>query len=495
MTHTLASLTSEIEQLNMTGEAQTSIVQLSNDSRTCEPGTLFAAITGSQADGRNYIDQALELGASAILHDGTTNLSPDIPQLIHPDPRRILAYLASAFYGYPQKKLKAIAITGTNGKSTVAAMCTTILRHSGAKVGLVNTIGIDINGQMQPTTHTTPDAITLYSLLAEMVSQGCEWLVMEASSHALDQHRLAGIEPEVALFTNLSRDHLDYHGDMGAYFQAKAKLFREHHPKLALLPASDAHAQALNAICREQGVAVQNYGRVARQGVYAKQIQAAINGTKFIIQQKNNAAPVDLKIPGRFNLDNALAAAAACLGIGLNLETVAEGLNRFQSVTGRVEHIQEGQAFSVLVDFAHTPDALDRLLSSLRPLTRGKLWVVFGCGGDKDQGKRPHMGECAGRLSHFPIVTDDNPRSEDPAEIRRQIMRGCRNRNVQEMEDRGDAITYAIVNAQDGDTVVIAGKGHEQTQVGPNGASPFNDSQMARQALKGRAAMRQEHSH
>ncbi|ABK43279.1 UDP-N-acetylmuramoylalanyl-D-glutamate--2,6-diaminopimelate ligase [Magnetococcus marinus MC-1] len=494
MRHTLKSLAANIDQLTVLGDGETVITQLCNDSRLCEPGSLFAALPGSRVDGRDYIPQALELEAAAILHDGSLSLDPNTPQLIHPDPRRALAHVAAAFYGQPQKKLKSIVITGTNGKSTVASMCATILRHSGQRVGLISTVGIDIEGQKLATSHTTPDAITLYGLLADMVQANCRWLVMEASSHALDQHRLVGIQPDVALFTNLSRDHLDYHGDMGAYFQAKAKLFREYHPKLALLPSSDAHAQALNSICREQGVAVQTYGRVARQGVYAKQISAAIDCTRFVLQQKNQSAPVTLMAPGRFNLDNALAAASACLGMDLDLETVAEGLNRFQSVAGRVQAIHEGQNFAVLVDFAHTPDALDRLLSSLRPLTPGKLWVVFGCGGDKDSGKRPHMGECAGRLAHFPIITDDNPRSEDPAAIRAQIMRGCRNRNAQEMDDREDAITYALVNAQPGDTVVIAGKGHEQSQIGAHGATPFSDAEVARQALRGRAAMSRDFS-
>ncbi len=472
------------------------------DSRAIGPGFIFAALQGLQNDGRRFIPQALSAGAVAILYDGqplpetiAKSIPAHITHLHHADPRLALAHLAAAFYGHPGRQIKTIAITGTNGKTTVAAMIESILNAHGQRVGVVGTTGIRHPGVLKPNPLTTPDPVAFQSCLREMSDNRCDAVVVEVSSHALDQQRTSGTPWQVALFTNLSRDHLDYHTTENTYFEAKARLFLEQKPKIAVINGADPWGQKLANLCQNQHPGwhqppVTRFGEgtnQAKMDFSAQGIALSWQQTRFDLNTPGETIPIALPAAGRFNVENALAAAAVCWQLGMREGEIVQGLDRFQPPPGRMETIHAGQPFAVVIDFAHTPDALERLLTSARELTPdGRIITVFGCGGNRDPGKRQPMGQIASRLGDLAIITDDNPRQEEPTQIRHTILRGCLESGGRclEIPNRKTAITHALDAAYPGDAVLITGKGHEHQQITASGRFPFDDAQIARTYLE-----------
>ncbi|MBF0261162.1 MAG: UDP-N-acetylmuramoyl-L-alanyl-D-glutamate--2,6-diaminopimelate ligase [Magnetococcales bacterium] len=474
------------QELNRTG-ADVKITGLCADSRAVTPGALFAALPGSRADGGGFIDAAIAAGAVAILHDGSRTLP--VPSLIHPEPRAALSHLAAAFHGHPADHLTMLAVTGSNGKTSVAGMVEAILHAAEIPTGVIGTTGIRHPGGTQGPSLTTPDPIRFQATLAAMRAAGCQAVVAEVSSHALDQARTAGIPWQAAAFTNLSRDHLDYHGTMEAYWLAKRRLFLDPpRPNAAIINLDDPQGLELAKVCREAGLPVSGFSleEHPEAEIRAEALRLDWLTTGFDLITPMQSRSITLKTSGRFQVANALTAAALCRRIGIDFSTIVAGLSLFQPIKGRMETIRQGQPFTILVDFAHTPDALERLLSTVVEISpRARHILVFGCGGERDVGKRPLMGEIAARLASFTVLTDDNPRSEDPATIRAAIRAGMAGaeEHLIEIPDRAEAIGHAIGMARAGDVVLIAGKGHETQQILDDGPIPFDDGQVARAQL------------
>lgn len=478
------------------------ITGASADSRQILPGSLFAALPGTSTSGTHYVQAALAAGAVAVLHDGTLDLPVEVTQLIHPKPRYALALLAAALYGHPARQIKnLVAITGTNGKTSTAAMIEAILSHQpGERVGVVGTTGIRHPGFQIANPLTTPDPITLHKQLRAMADNRCTTVVMEVSSHALDQYRTAGLPWQVAVFTHLTRDHLDYHKTEQAYFDSKAALFLRDAPAKAVIGIEEPWGQSLAQRCAERmpvatfRMTAPTTGEAKPEGAgssatvypfYADRIQLSWQASRFLLHTPEEILAIDLPGAGLFNVANALAAGATCWHLGLPGSAIVAGLRQFRPAPGRMETILAGQPFAVVVDYAHTPDALERLLRTTRTLTKGRIITVFGCGGDRDTGKRSLMGRVAARLGAWTIVTDDNPRSEDPQAIRQAILQGCRQESgqVEEVPDRAQAIARAVALARPDDALLIAGKGHETVQITAHGSQPFDDIKTARHCL------------
>jgi UDP-N-acetylmuramoyl-L-alanyl-D-glutamate--2,6-diaminopimelate ligase len=464
--------------------ADTEIRGLSADSRKVAPGYLFAALPGAQADGRRFIDQAVANGAVAVLAPtGTTLKERDTPvRLVTDDnPRRRLALMAARFYG--RQPNVVAAVTGTNGKTSVASFTRQIWRHAGRKAASLGTLGLFPARSDASDALTTPDPVELHRCLASLAEDGVDSLVVEASSHGLDQYRLDGIRIAAAAFTNLSRDHLDYHGDMASYLAAKLRLFDE-----LLAPGGTAVLNAdlpiyeeIRARCAHRGIEVLSYG-IAASDLRLMAQEPTPEGQRLMIDVLGQAQRVELPLVGTFQAPNVLAALGLAIATGLAPETAIEALPRLKGVPGRIEMVgRTPKGGQVFVDYAHTPAALATVLEAIRPHTKARLWVVFGCGGDRDRGKRPIMGEIACRLADRAIVTDDNPRSEDPAAIRREILAAAT--DAEEFSDRGEAIASAVAALGPGDVLVIAGKGHESGQIIGDRILPFNDRDVARAAI------------
>ena len=461
------------------------------DSRKVGPGDLFVCVPGFQVDGHKFADQVVEQGAAALVVERPLEALAHIPQLVVKQARRALAQIAALAYGYPAQSLRLVGVTGTNGKTSAAHFCESVLAGSGRVPGVLGTIHTKIAGRPLPTTHTTPESLILQRLLADMVEAGCDSVVMEVSSHALELDRVHGVPFDVAVFTNLSHDHLDFHGDMECYFQAKRKLFtslryiKGRPAPYAVINGDDEYGMRL---LKELKVPYISYGQGSHCHIRATELSIAPEGVSFNVETPVGGRRVDLSVSGLFTVYNALAAIGVGLAVKADLDQILLAVESVGSVSGRFEPVREGQDFSVIVDYAHTPDGLEKLLLSARQVTQGKLYTVFGCGGDRDSQKRPVMGEIAGRLSDHVILTSDNPRGESPSEILRQIEAGMGSaRATLEIEsDRAQAICRAIASAESGDTVVIAGKGHETYQIIGDRVIEFDDREVARLALRGR---------
>ncbi|MBF0158361.1 MAG: UDP-N-acetylmuramoyl-L-alanyl-D-glutamate--2,6-diaminopimelate ligase [Magnetococcales bacterium] len=474
------------------------ITAITDDSRLVQPGWLFVARPGWQQDGSHFIHDALARGAVAILQATDASwpaLDPSITRLLHPQPRWALGVLAALLAGSPGAGLRTMAVTGTNGKTTTTFMLASILRQAQWPCGIIGTTGmIWPDGHIEHNPMTTPGAVQLQQCLSRMVDAGCQAVAMEVSSHALDQQRTAGLRFDVALFTNLTRDHLDYHGSEQAYFAAKAKLFQRNMSRRAVIYLDDPWSPALLAICHEQQIPAFGYrvitspihdGRpeLVDRVITMQVTDTSWQGTHALLWHQGRSWPLYLPTIGLFNVANATAAAAAALWLGLDEDTIAAGLTAISLPPGRMQLIQAGQPFAVVVDYAHTPDALEQLLRSTRTLIAAdhRVMVVFGCGGERDHAKRPMMGRVASQWADIVIVTDDNPRRENAATIRQAVLQGIDPREVvcYEIADREQAITQAMTLAQPGDVVLIAGKGHERQQVSQAGSVPFDDVQVA----------------
>ncbi len=464
--------------------ADSDIHGLSADSRKVAPGYLFAALPGTRVDGRRYIDQAIENGAVAVLAEtGTTLKARATPvQLITDDnPRRRLALMAARFYGRQPEVVAAV--TGTNGKTSVASFTRQIWRHGGREAASLGTLGLFPARPGAPAPLTTPDPVELQHCLAGLAEDGIDRLVVEASSHGLDQYRLDGIRITAAAFTNLSRDHLDYHHDMASYLAAKMRLFDELLAPggTAVLNADLSIYEDIRARCTRRGIKILSYG-IAESDLRLMTQEPTSEGQVLMLDVLGRAHRVTLPLPGTFQAYNVLAALGLTIATGFAPEAALEVLPHLEGVPGRVEQVgRTPRGGRVFVDYAHTPDALETVLAAIRPHTEARLWVVFGCGGDRDRGKRPVMGEIACRLADRAIVTDDNPRGEDPAAIRREILAAAT--DAEEFSERGEAIASAVAALGPGDVLVIAGKGHESGQTIGDRVLPFNDRDVARAAI------------
>ncbi len=485
------------------GEGGVGIERVALDSRRVRPGDLFVAVPGTARDGLAFAADAVAAGAVAVaVAEGRPLPDLAVPLVVSRDPRRFAGLAAAELAGRPSEAMTLVGTTGTAGKTTVTWLCESIARHAGAATGLLGTIEHRIGGRRVPADLTTPDAVTLQDLLGEMRRAGVTHVFLEVSSHALALERLAGTALAVGVYTSLSRDHLDYHGDLAAYAEAKARLFHE------VLPASSRGAFAvLNA--EDPGVmevAAATPLPVVRFGgegdVCAEEVVFHRAGLRAVLRLGGERVPVESSLIGAPQLANILAAAAVAWRLGFSTEAIATGIRSLRRVPGRLDRVEAGQPFDVLVDYAHKPDALERVLVALRGLARRRLVVVFGCGGERDRGKRPQMGEIATRLADVTIVTSDNPRGEDPLAIIEEIMAGAgrtscasvacaalgsESRGVVAVEpERRAAIARAIEIAEAGDLVVIAGKGHEDYQLVGAEKRAFDDRGEVCRALEGR---------
>jgi len=463
------------------------ILGLTSDSRDVKNSFLFAALPGLRADGKRFVDDALARGAAAILADEQVSFRRDqpvpVPVITDANPRRALALMAARFHA-PQPKCIA-AVTGTNGKTSVAVFTRQIWESAGRKAASLGTIGLVAPGIEKPGSLTTPDPVGLARELQALALAGIDHVALEASSHGLDQFRLDGIHLAAAAFTNLTRDHLDYHRDMARYFAAKTRLFGELLPVngTAVLNTDLAEGRTLLALCRKRGIKVLRFGTGEMADL--RLLSAKPQGAGLAIKITVMGAPHALHLPllGAFQAMNALAALGLAVATGTPMATALDALPRLQGVPGRMEQVATHPTGApLIVDYAHTPDALETALAALRPHAAGRLVLAFGCGGDRDRGKRPQMGAIAERLADAVIVTDDNPRSEDPASIRREILTACP--KAREIGDRRAAIRQAAAMLQAGDLLLIAGKGHERGQIVAGTTLPFEDRIEAQAAIR-----------
>jgi UDP-N-acetylmuramoyl-L-alanyl-D-glutamate--2,6-diaminopimelate ligase len=476
-----------IEPLEVTrwtgGDAE--ITGIAYDSRTVEPGMLFVAFCGGTFDGHSFIADAVARGAAAIVAE--RSVEADVPVAVVSSGREALPILSARFYGYPTRKMTMVGVTGTNGKTTITHLIQSIFRAAGKKAGLVGTLGTRIEDELLATDHTTPESADLQKVLAEMVDRGVNAVAMEVSSHGLAQGRTAGCEFDCGVFTNLTQDHLDFHGTLDDYFRTKLRLFSEY-PKLSDKPfvaavnVDDPSGQAvIDATVGE----VVTYGIEQECDVRGSEIRVSESGVSLVITYRGESERAFVPVGGYFNAYNGLAAAAGCLGLGIDLVTVIQGLAMSPKVAGRFESVDCGQGFGVVVDYAHTPDGLENVLRTAKTLTKNRLIAVFGCGGNRDRGKRPKMGKIASDLADVVIVTSDNPRKEEPEAIIRDILDGIPLESRPEVVvDRREAIVYAIRSAETGDIVVIAGKGHEDYQIFADKTIHFDDREVARDVLE-----------
>ena len=462
--------------------ADPEILRVSHDSRSVRPGDLFFAIRGGKVDGIEHVPEALARGAAAVVSDRAAPAGVGVPWVTVERPRLALALAAARLARNPAEKLVLAGVTGTNGKTTTTRLLSALLGRRFGAAGFIGTIGYRTGRREIEASRTTPDATVIQGLLAEMVDQGVKAAALEVSSHALALDRVAGCRFDAAVFTNLTREHLDFHRDMEDYYSAKAMLFGMRKPGAkAVVNVDDSYGARLASEIAPPVWRISSRGAAA--DVRAEAIRCDLGGVSFdVVRPDRPALRIESPLLGRFNVDNLLAAAAGGLSLGLSDEEVADGSARVRTVPGRLERVEAGQPFPIVVDYAHTPDALERLLLAVRELTDLKIVLVFGAGGDRDRGKRFPMGEIAGRLADIPIVTSDNPRSEDPAAILAEVGAGLAASGATKalrIADRREAIRAAIDLANSGTIVVIAGKGHETTQVIGEQELPFDDRRVA----------------
>ena len=489
----LQELASLIPNARLSG-SDAEIMSIERDSRRIGEGALFVCISGAHVDAHSFIPNAARAGARAILTERETVDVPEGLSVLHvPDLQEALDTIVPYFYDYPARSMRVIGITGTNGKTTTSCLVRAILRHAGKRVGLIGTIQVMMEDEVFPTANTTPDVIVMQQLLAEMRARSMDAVVMEVSSHALDQGRVAGIEFDTAVFTNLTQDHLDYHKTMENYARAKARLFDlvseagTKAGKTAVLNADDAASATMRAHTR---CPVISYGVESKADLAVRDVHLAQDGMELTLVH-GEAEPVKLHIgiTGLFNVYNVLAATGAALAEEIGAADIAAALRAFTGVPGRFELVRAGQDFSVIVDYAHTPDGMENVLRTARAVTAGRIIAVFGCGGDRDRTKRPIMGRIGAELADIVVLTSDNPRTEDPAAILDEVETGVLPvigaKPYEKLVDRRTAIFHAIGRAKAGDTVVILGKGHENYQILKDGTIHFDDRETAREAIGG----------
>lgn len=461
------------------------INRISGNSKQVSAGDLFVAVKGPSCDGHDFVEEAIRRGARIIVWQNEKRILSDGKTIFIrvADSRAALAKLAANFYGNPSRKLKVVGITGTNGKTTVTYLLEKIINAAGFSAGVIGTINYRIKERVIPATNTTPGALELQALFKEMVEEKIGFCVMEVSSHSLDQDRTAGIDFSGAVFTNLASDHLDYHFTQENYFSAKAKLFSNlKGDAFAVINSDDAMAGKLSGLTRAEVV---TYALRGKADFIAEDSELHIDGTSFILATPKGKIAIRTRLLGEHNLYNILAASAAGYKLGFDLPVIKKGVEALQLVPGRLEEVDCGQPFKVLVDFAHTEDALRNTLMTMRRISPGsRILLVFGCGGDRDRGKREKMGGVAEELADFSIVTSDNPRKEDPQQIVAEIVKGFTSgKRYKVILDRSQAIKEAVSLAKETDIVLIAGKGHEAYQIFRDKVVPFDDRLEAKKAL------------
>lgn len=475
----LRELLEGMEVISQTISPDTEITHVCVDSRATQKGSLFVAVPGNRCDGGHYARQAVDRGAVCVVCQ--SELPPDLPWVKVRDARLALSQLACRWYGHPSRQLTMLGVTGTNGKTTVTYLLRHILQRTGMKTGLIGTVQNIVGEQTLPAQRTTPDALQIQQLLSAMTKNGCSHAVMEVSSHALDQHRAEGIDFAVGIFTNLTEDHLDYHGTMGCYCDAKAKLFQM--SRMGVCNADDPWTERLLAGASCPSV---YYGIHNPAEVWAEDIFLHSRSVDFTVCTARTRTPVHLGVPGRFSVYNALGAIATCGELGIPPEECAAALATFPGVAGRMEVVPTpGKPYTLLIDYAHTPDALENVLKTVRGFAQNRVIAVFGCGGDREREKRPLMGHIAGKLADLTIITSDNPRTEEPMAIIRDILpgiAGAEDKYIVEPDRRG-AIALAMGQAAAGDVIVLCGKGHETYQEIGDKTIPMDEREIVRSLL------------
>jgi UDP-N-acetylmuramoyl-L-alanyl-D-glutamate--2,6-diaminopimelate ligase len=479
--------------LEIRGSADGEVAQVCCDSRRVRPGNLFVALKGEKADGHDFIGEVVAAGVQAVVVEHFVGQFPSVAQIRVADSHVALAQVAANLYRRPSEHLRVVGVTGTNGKTTATYLIASILEKGGSPSGVIGTLGCRIGNRQLPSLNTTPAANELQELFAQMGQAGMKAVVMEVSSHSLSQHRVDEIAWDAAVFTNLTRDHLDYHRTMEGYFGAKQKLFDRlgegRKSAVAVLNADDPYSERIRGILKPN-VRNVTYGLKASADVRAEMGERpfGVDGSRFRLCAARESVEVHTPLCGTYNVSNCLAAAAAGVAFGLELKTIRDGIESVRNVAGRLERVELAGTrlpFAVFVDYAHTDDALRNVLGTLRPLTGGRLVTVFGCGGNRDTTKRPLMGKVASELSDICIVTTDNPRNEEPSAIAEQVRAGCvEGRNCRVILERRAAIREALSEADEGDVVLLAGKGHETYQEIKGVRHPFDDRQVAREELE-----------
>lgn len=476
-------ITSIPDAVESRGNIDISIEDLTLNSRDVTRNGLFFCISGARVDAHDFAPQAIENGCVALVVSRFVE-DLDVAQIKVENVRSAMAYLSSAFFGYPSKSLRLIGVSGTKGKTTTTYLVKSILEEAGYKVGLIGTTGNMIGDQYIKSTLTTPDSIDLHRILRQMLDQGVQFVCMEVSAHAVDMHRVDGMFFEAACYTNLSQDHLDYFHTMQKYFEAKKKFFTgDYALNVSLNMDEETSTDILNAL----SVPYITYGIRVNSDLYARDIEITENGIHFLIQLRNiETFEVSMQMTGMFNVYNALAAASLAMIVGVDVQAIQNGLHNVKSVPGRIELLDLPLPFKVILDYSHSPDALENILTTVRTFTKKRLIVLFGCGGDRDQGKRPIMGEIGGRLADFSILTSDNPRTEDPDAILEAIEEGMKPTSGKYIviENRREAIRYALDMAVEGDIVILAGKGHETYQDIMGVKRPFDEKVVVNELIE-----------
>mgnify|MGYP000007274302 CR=1 FL=1 len=484
----LKELLTTIESLFIEGDLEREVTGISYDSRRVAVGHVFIATMGEKVDGHSYIEQALARGASAVVYERNGFTAGKAAKVQVADSRKAMAQLAATFYEHPDRKLKVVGVTGTNGKTTVGFMIKHLLEEAGHKTGLLGTVRYEIGDRVIPASRTTPEALEVFEYMAQMVKSGCEAVVMEVSSHALVQKRAFGIDFDVAVFTNLTQDHLDYHKTMDQYFEAKAILFRNlgtgEKKGTAVLNTDDARGSYL-ANKAGLNATIVTYGLEGDPSLKAQKVALTREGTTFELHTAGHDYQVEMPLIGRHNISNLVAAIGAVHALGVPYGKLTRSSKKMRGVPGRLEPVFSAAPFSVFVDYAHTDDALENVLRTIREIKPGRVLLVFGCGGNRDTKKRLLMGKVAAELADHTIITTDNPRKEKPEEIIKQIEKGFGTRkNYEVIPDRKEAIFHALSIAKAKDVILIAGKGHENYQELADTIIPFDDKQVVEEGLK-----------
>ena len=490
---TLKDIISTLDAQQVQGDQNVSIQDITADSRAVKPNSLFIALDGATVDGHNYIDKAVAAGAVAVIVSKPVTVPDDVCVITVSDTRQAMMVCVPYFFDYPANRMRMIGVTGTNGKTTTTHMIRHILKAQGHKVGVIGTVHIMIGDTSYPIHNTTPDVVDLQHILHQMVQENVEYCVMEVSSHALALGRVSGVEFDTAVFTNLTQDHLDFHKTFENYLAAKCKLFEQvsapnqvKNNKGAVINIDDFYG---HRVMEKTTASTITYSTLGKGTLNASDVHMSTKNSQYTVNYKGESYPVSMNTTGLFNVYNTLAAIGACLQEGISMEAIDTALKTFSSVPGRFELIEEGQDFAVVVDYAHTPDGLQNILETAKAIKENRIIIVFGCGGDRDATKRPIMGRIAAEYGDKIYVTSDNPRTEDPVQIVKDVEVGVKEAlrdgtSYEVIVDRREAINHAIHDAKAGDIVIIAGKGHENYQILKNETIHFDDREEARKALK-----------
>lgn len=476
-----ASLLKDVETLEIVGNTNIEINKIEYDSRKVEKGDVFVAIEGYQTDGHRYIDSAVKNGAVAIVVQSKPANELSVPYVIAKDTRKALSLMASAYYDYPSKKMKLIGVTGTNGKTTVTYLVKSTLEFAGYKVGLIGTNQNMIGNKVLESERTTPESLELQKLFFDMANEGVNFVIMEVSSHSLYLDRVYGNEFYLGAFTNLTQDHLDFHGTMEDYAKAKAKLF-----KMCYKGIINADDEYVKLISEDATSKITKYGINKKSDISAKNIKFNQRGVLFEVETPFGSENIRLDIPGEFSVYNALCAIGICQAVGIGISDIAKALVLTKGVKGRAEVVSVATPYTVMIDYAHTPDGLENIISTIKGFCKGRVITVFGCGGDRDRTKRPKMGKIAGDLSDVCVVTSDNPRTEDPELIIKDVLEGMKDVKAEyvAITNRTQAIEHAMKIAKEGDVVLLAGKGHETYQILKDKTIHYDEREIVKEVVK-----------